>query len=231
MSEVTGRVVSVAAGNSRAAAAVHPNDTRRAVVRAANGEPRIRARTQRLREARPACVGPLLISTAIVLIACRPQQHGAIADTARDRAEILRLYEATRRAHLDRDAAGFVMADADSVVEVADGTIHVRTRAAALAALGHYLENRRFVEVADIEAPRIDVAADGRSATLIGYVLVRGEEARATGAPVPFSFTAAWVDLWRKSDGVWRIVVHANTEHDLPPSEGLGGRTARGRGE
>jgi len=46
---------------------------------------------------------------------------------------------------------------------------------------------------------------------------VRGEETRPTGA-VPFAFTAAWVDLWRKNQGTWHIVVHANTENDLAPS-------------
>ncbi|HXB24951.1 MAG TPA: nuclear transport factor 2 family protein [Gemmatimonadaceae bacterium] len=48
---------------------------------------------------------------------------------------------------------------------------------------------------------------DGRSATLIGHVRVSGT---VNGAP--FTFTSAWLDLLRKDDRGWHIVVHANTE-------------------
>jgi hypothetical protein len=55
--------------------------------------------------------------------------------------------------------------------------------------------------------PRIDVAPDGHAATLIAHVRVSGT---LNGQPV--TFTAAWLDLLRKDDQGWHIVVHANTE-------------------
>ena len=135
-----------------------------------------------------------------VLIACRQ-------DTTSDRAAILRIYEATRHAHLAHDSAGFVAADADTVLVISNGALRRRTRAEALAGVGAYLRGRSITEVTDLDPPRIDVSRDGRSATLIGHVRVAGT---LTGQP--FTFTAAWLDLLRKDDDGWHIVVHANTE-------------------
>jgi ketosteroid isomerase-like protein len=141
-----------------------------------------------------------LVVLLAFLCACRP-------DTASDRAAILRLYQATGRAHLAHDSAGFVAADADTVLNISNGSLHPRTRAEALAGVGAYLHGRVITEVTDLDPPRIDVARDGRTATLIGHVRVSGT---LNGAP--FTFTAAWLDLLRKDDDGWHIVVHANTE-------------------
>lgn len=144
--------------------------------------------------------GRELIALLGLLVACR-------ASTASDRAAISRLYESTRRAHLAHDSAGFVAADADTVLNISNGEIRLRTRAEALAGVGAYLRGRTITEVTDIDPPRIDVMSDGRSATLVGHVRVSG-----TYDGRPFTFTAAWLDLLRKDARGWQIVVHANTE-------------------
>ena len=76
-----------------------------------------------------------------------------------------------------------------------------------MADVAGYLRGRAITEVRELDPPRIDVAPDGRSATLIGHVRVSGT---VNGAP--FTFTSAWLDLLRKDDRGWHIVVHANTE-------------------
>jgi hypothetical protein len=135
-----------------------------------------------------------------LLSACRP-------DRASEQADILRLYQSIGRAHLAHDSAGFVAANADTELVIANGALTRRTRAEALAGVGAYLRGRTITEVKDLDPPRVDVAPDGRTATLIGHVRVSGT---LNGAP--FTFTAAWLDLLRKDDDGWRIVVHANTE-------------------
>ena len=129
------------------------------------------------------------------------------SDASSDRAAILRLYQSTGRAHLAHDSAGFVAADADTVLNITNGRLQLRTRAEALAGVGAYLHGRTITEVTDLDPPRIEVARDGRTATLIGHVRVSGA---LNGAP--FTFTAAWLDLLRKDPDGWHIVVHANTE-------------------
>jgi len=142
--------------------------------------------------------GPVVL--IVVALACRPSPSA-------DRAAIRQLYENTRRAHLAHDSAGFVAPDADPVLIITNGKLHRQTRTEALAAVGAYLRGRTITEVTDLDPPRIDVAPDGHAATLIGHVRVSGALNRQ-----PFTFTAAWLDLLRKDDQGWHIVVHANTE-------------------
>jgi ketosteroid isomerase-like protein len=141
------------------------------------------------------------MATALVLLA------GCRADPAFDRAAILQLYQTTSRAHLAHDSAGFVAEDADTVLLIADGQLRERTRAEALAGVGAYLRGRTITRVIELDAPRIEVGSDGRSATLIGHVRVSG-----THDGQPFTFTAAWLDVLRKDATGWHVVVHANTE-------------------
>jgi len=141
-----------------------------------------------------------LLAAGFLLVGCHP-------DTRADRAAIARLYQSIGRAHLAHDSAGFVAADADTVLVISNGALRRRTRAEALAGVGTYLRGRTITEVTELDPPRITVARDGRSATLIGHVRVSG-----TVDAQPFTFTAAWLDVLRKDDDGWHIVVHANTE-------------------
>jgi hypothetical protein len=143
-----------------------------------------------------------LIALGLLLLGCHRSP-----DVTADGAAILRLYQSISHAHLAHDSAGFVAGDADTVIVISNGALHSRTRAEALAGVGAYLRGRTITEVTDLAPPRITVASDGRSATLIGHVRVSG-----TFNAQPFTFTAAWLDLLRKDDDGWRIIVHANTE-------------------
>jgi ketosteroid isomerase-like protein len=138
-------------------------------------------------------------------------------DRSADRAAILQALVATGDAHLNSDPAGFVAADADTVLVIADGDVHPRTRAEHLAGVRTYLEGRMFTEVSQIEPFRIDVSPDGRTATVVGHARIRGFLTRADGPRLPFAFTAAWLDIWRKDAHGWHVIVHANTQRDSTP--------------
>jgi hypothetical protein len=142
-----------------------------------------------------------LITLLLCIVACSSDH------TAFERDAILRLYASIGRAHLAHDSAGFVAPDADTVLNIANGQLHSRTRAEGLAGVGEYLRGRMITEVTELDPPRVTVAPDGRSATLIGHVRVSG-----TLGSKPFTFTAAWLDLLRKDETGWHIFVHANTE-------------------
>lgn len=164
---------------------------------------------------RASCVlAALLLPTT----GCRPAETPS---PAADRAAILAIYEDTRAAHFDRDPERFLAAVDSGYWVVSEGGARYRDKEEALEGLREYLTGTTFTTVSDIEAPRITVAPGGDVAWLIGRVEVRGETRGEGGGVHPLAFRAAWVDIYRKYHGHWRLVVHANTERDLPgTSEG-----------
>lgn len=148
---------------------------------------------------------------AIVCVSCTVSHDKT--ETA-DRTEILRLYHATAHAHLAHDAAGFVAANADTMLVIANGDIRPRSRQAALQGVEEYLRGRTISEVTELEPLRIVVSTDGQFASSIGHVRIRGSDRLPNGSLKPFEFTAAWMDMWQKEKGGWHIVAHANTEAD-----------------
>jgi|HubBroStandDraft_6_1064221.scaffolds.fasta_scaffold79960_1 hypothetical protein len=153
----------------------------------------------------------LFAYSGLTLVAC------VAPDRAADRAAILQAVRAVGDAHLESDPAGFVAADADTVLVIADGEVHTRTRAEQLARVRTYLEGRIFTEASQIEPPRIEISPDGRTATVIGHARIRGVVTSADGPRQPFAFTAAWLDIWRKDAHGWHVIVHANTQRDSTP--------------
>jgi ketosteroid isomerase-like protein len=124
------------------------------------------------------------------------------ADTSADRAIILSFYADIRRAHFARDPSALVASESDSLLNVTDGMVQVRSREAHRIALAGYLADRRFREIVELEPPRIEIAADGKHAWLIGHVRIRGTDRdHQTQADHPFAFAASWIDLWLKTDG------------------------------
>jgi hypothetical protein len=136
------------------------------------------------------------------------------ADHEADRRELLRHYEETRSAHFRHDAAAFLASNDARWYEVSNGTVQSRTKAEALPELQDYLDSVKFEEIADVNPPHIEIADDGSMAWVLGHVRVRGTERQQNGSERPLAFESAWVDVWQKKAGAWRIVVHANTEHD-----------------
>jgi ketosteroid isomerase-like protein len=153
----------------------------------------------------------LALGASVTLVAC------VAPDRAADRAAILQALRATGDAHLESDPAGFVAADADTVLVIADGEVHPRTRAEHLEQVRTYLQGRIFTETSFIDPPRIEVSPDGRTATVIGHARIRGVVTSADGPRQPFAFTAAWLDIWRKDARGWHVIVHANTQRDSTP--------------
>jgi hypothetical protein len=136
------------------------------------------------------------------------------ADREADRREILRAYESIRAAHFSHDAAAFLAGYDTSWYSVTGGDIALRQKPAAQRTLQEYLDSVTFTEIVDLDPPQVEVSSDGMMAWLLGHVHVRGVQHAAHGAQSPLDFDAAWIDVWQKKDGEWRIVARANTQKD-----------------
>ena len=135
-------------------------------------------------------------------------------DRDADRRELLRHYEETRAAHFHHDAAAFLAGNDARWFVVSDGTVRSRTKSEALPGLQNYLDSVKFEEITDLDPPHIEIADDGSMAWLLGHVRVRGTQRQPNGSEKSLAFESAWVDVWEKKAGAWRMIVHANTEHD-----------------
>jgi hypothetical protein len=80
-----------------------------------------------------------------------------------------------------------------------------------------YFDSVKFADITDLDPPHVEVSSDGTMAWLLGHVRVRGTQCEAKGTEVPLAFDAAWIDVWQKQAGGWRIVARATTEKDNAP--------------
>ncbi len=134
-----------------------------------------------------------------------------------DRLEIIRAYKSARAAHFHHDAAAFLASHDNSWYLVADGTVALRTTAEEKPRVQAYFDSVKFADITDLDPPRVEVSLDGTMAWLLGHVRVRGTQRKVRGVEVPLAFDAAWIDVWQKKPGGWRIVARANAEKDDSP--------------
>lgn len=131
-----------------------------------------------------------------------------------DRAAIQAIYEQTRAAHFHQDAEAFLAAVDSGYWSVSGGRASFRSKREALADLQSYLAATTFEAVTDVRPPMITISADGTTAWLIGVVEVRAQQHDSLG-PHRLAFQSAWVDIYQKHAGQWRLVVRANTQLEL----------------
>jgi hypothetical protein len=133
---------------------------------------------------------------AVVLIAClgcatpQAEQPGPVADSeaasaprAADRAELLRLHERQRAAHLQRRAR-----------------------------FQEYLDAATFQAWDDIVPPRIRISPDGQMAYVIVEKRVHLTSRDSSGVPESERTRFAWISVYEKQGSRWRLSAIASTE-------------------
>jgi hypothetical protein len=58
-----------------------------------------------------------------------------------------------------------------------------------------------------------DHSAD-RPAILHQYATIKAAHFQPNGTTTPVELESAFLDIWHKKGGEWRITTHANTQHD-----------------
>jgi hypothetical protein len=157
----------------------------------------------------------------IVFAACTsPRERPSPADDqsaslAADHAELLRLHERARAAHLQRRADWLVSEWADTMFSVSRGGVSVGTmanRAQGRARFQEYLDASTFQAWDDIAPPRIQISPDGQMAYAIVQKRVHLTAKDSTGATVPERTRFAWMSVYEKKDGRWKLAAIASTD-------------------
>jgi hypothetical protein len=128
-----------------------------------------------------------------------------------DLAELMRLHEQHQTAHLTYDAGLFVETFAENLVTVQRGEVVTRSREQNLERIKNYFGSYKFREWKDIKPPVFKISKDGTLATVIVEKLVTGTYANEKGETVEDKTEFAWLEVWEKIGGKWKITTVAST--------------------
>jgi hypothetical protein len=154
----------------------------------------------------------------VAMLACaappaqRPDPQAQAAARAADHAELLRLHERQRTAHLERRADWLVAEHADSLFSLSRGRVSIGRRAQTQAGFQAYLDASTFQAWDDVVPPRIRISPDGQMAYVVVEKRVHLTARNAGGAPEPDRRRWAWLSVYEKQAGQWRLAAIASTE-------------------
>lgn len=137
------------------------------------------------------------------------------ASLAADHAELLRLHERARAAHLQHRADWLVSEWADTMFSLSRGGVSVGTlanRERGRAGFQEYLNASTFQAWDDIVPPRIRISPDGQMAYVIVQKRVHLTANDSTGAIVPERTRFAWMSVYEKKGGRWKLAAIASTD-------------------
>jgi len=127
-----------------------------------------------------------------------------------DRAVLLRLHEQARLAHLEKRVD--LMELPDSLMEIARGTVRVRSAADNQVRFQAYFDRSTFAEWADLAPPLIRISPDGRMAYVIVQKSVRLTAPDSSGVARAEHTVYAWLEVYEKRRGKWTLAVVASTD-------------------
>lgn len=137
--------------------------------------------------------------------ACRP--HPGLDS---DHAVLLRLHEQARIAHLKKRVD--LMELPDSLLEIARGTVRVRSARENNARFQAYFDRSTFTEWADLAPPMIRISPDGQMAYVVVQKSVRLTAPDSSGVARSEHTVYAWLEVYEKRSGKWTLAVVASTD-------------------
>ena len=141
----------------------------------------------------------------------KPVFNFTVPDRIADVAELMRLHGVARASHLNYDAEQFVGLFAEKLTQIQAGDVLVRDKPTNLARFRNYFSSFKFKSWDNIVPPVILISDDGSMATVQVQKNVSGDYTDEEGK-VHFSETIfAWLEVWRKIDGAWKVVTVAST--------------------
>jgi ketosteroid isomerase-like protein len=139
------------------------------------------------------------------------------AARAADSLTLLRLQARQREAHLTRRADWLVEDQADSLISVSRGGVSVSPRDRVRANFQPYLDASTFQAWDDIVPPRIRISADGQMAYVVVVKRVHLTSRDSSGATEAERTRFAWLSVYEKQGGEWRMTAIASTDRPDAP--------------
>ena len=149
---------------------------------------------------------------AVLLLACT----APAPDLERDRAELLRLHDVARTAHLDKRADLLVASFDDSLRNVARGEVTIASPAEHRTRMQAYFDRSTFQAWDDLEPPLLRISPDGRMAWKLVRKRVTLTAPDSAGRSVAEDVVYAWVEIYEKPEDRWVLMAVASTDRPGP---------------
>lgn len=148
--------------------------------------------------------GALTVVIAAVL-SCQSGGSSAGVELEAEAEKLRALHERVLEAHRTGNVDDWMAIGADPYVSANGGRITFPTASERRAARTPYLQSTTFTAYRDIQPPVVRVSADGTLGWVIAEVEVRGTRV-SEGVETPIDAIWAWIELYEKRDGEWRII-------------------------
>jgi reactive intermediate/imine deaminase len=140
---------------------------------------------------------------------------GAPGSRAADEASLRALHETILEAHRAGAVDPWMAIETPDYVVANHGRLTSPTLAERRAARSSYLAATRFSVYRDRRAPIVTISDDGTRGWLLAEVEIRGvrtEAGGAAGGEATVAADYAWVELYEKRDGRWRLVGNVSNQ-------------------
>lgn len=132
-------------------------------------------------------------------------------DLEKEKAELLKIHEAGRRAHFNTDVNLLLEGAPDQFISVSGGKISRSTPADTRKMFESYFKDAKYFEWDDLEPPIVRVSADASMAWMIVRTKVRRTQKDSSGAEREEKFVYAGIMTYEKRDGRWVRVANVST--------------------
>ena len=151
----------------------------------------------------------LCLVTLIAFSVSGNAQRGV--DLEREKAELLEIHKADRRAHFSTDVELLLSRSSDDFITVSEGKVYRVKRAESKAMFNEYFKDATYHEWDDLEPPIVRVSNDASMAWMIVRTKVRRTQKTSTGQEIEESFVYAGIMTYERRDGKWRRVANVTT--------------------
>lgn len=149
---------------------------------------------------------PVVIAIAIFFISCREKP-----DLAKEEAAIRQLLQQERKAHFDRNVDLFINEFSENMLSVNRGVVMTASPKERRDRIQNYFNNVKFIRWDDVVAPIIRFSDDGSLAYAVIQKEVIVNRKDSVGRSFPDSSYFAWVSVYRKEKGEWKVEANIST--------------------
>jgi hypothetical protein len=132
-------------------------------------------------------------------------------DLEKEKAELLEIHKADRRAHFSTDVELLLSRSSDDFITVSEGKVYRVKRAKSKAMFEEYFRDATYHEWDDLEPPIVSVSNDASMAWMIVRTKVSRSQKNSMGQVKKESFVYAGIMTYEKRDGKWVRVANVTT--------------------